>query len=169
MKGAQSCPSLCNPMDYRVHGILQARILKWVAFPCSRALPNPGIEPRSPTLQEDSLPAEHILVYITCSIRSYVSCAVLCLVAQSCLTLCIPVDYRVHGILQARMLEWVAIPFFRGFSKPRDRVRVSYVSSTGRRILYPLCHLRSLGRRLLTNKESESQRGKVACPRSNNK
>ena len=93
---------------------------------------------------------------------------------QSCLTLCDPMDCSppgssVHGILQTRILEWVAMLSFRGFSQPRDRIRVSYVSSTGRRILYPLCHLRSPGRRLLTNKESESQRGKVACPRSNNK
>ena len=35
-------------------------------------------------------------------------------VAQSCLTLCDPMDYRVHGILQARILERVAFPFFRG-------------------------------------------------------
>ena len=40
-----------------VHGILRARILEWVAFPFSRGS-NPGIEPRSPTLQADSLPAE---------------------------------------------------------------------------------------------------------------
>ena len=39
-------------------GILQARILEWVALPSSRDLPNPGIEPRSPSLQVDSLPAE---------------------------------------------------------------------------------------------------------------
>ena len=59
VKVTQSCPTLCNPMDYTVHGILQARILEWVAFPPSPAdLPNPGIEPRSPTLQADSLPAE---------------------------------------------------------------------------------------------------------------
>ena len=45
-------------MDNTVHGILQARILKWVAFPFSGDLPNPGIEPRSPALQADSLPAE---------------------------------------------------------------------------------------------------------------
>ena len=49
---AQSCPVLCNPMDCTVHGILQARILELVAFP------NPGIEPRCPALQADSLPAE---------------------------------------------------------------------------------------------------------------
>ena len=41
-----------------VQGILQARILEWVAFPFSRGSSQPGIEPRSPTLQGDSLPAE---------------------------------------------------------------------------------------------------------------
>ena len=45
-------------MGYTVHGILQAGILQWVAFPCSRDLPDPGIEPESPALQADSLPAE---------------------------------------------------------------------------------------------------------------
>ena len=47
------------------------------------------------------------------------------LVAQSCLTLCNSMDYSppsssVHGILQARILEWVAISFSRGSSQPRD-------------------------------------------------
>ena len=41
-------------------------------------------------------------------------------VTQSCLTLCHPMDYTVHGILQARILEWVAFPFSRGSSQPRD-------------------------------------------------
>ena len=36
VKVAQSCPTLCDPIDYTVHGVLQARILKWVAFPFSR-------------------------------------------------------------------------------------------------------------------------------------
>ena len=45
-------------MDYTVHGILQARILEWVAFPSPEDLLNPRIEPRSPTLQVNSLPAE---------------------------------------------------------------------------------------------------------------
>ena len=54
MKFAQSGRTLCDPMDYTVHGFLQARILEWVAVPFSRDLPNPGIEPRSPTLQMDS-------------------------------------------------------------------------------------------------------------------
>ena len=47
-------------------------------------------------------------------------------VAQSCLTLCIPMDYTVHGILQARLLEWVAFPFSRGSSQPRDQTTVEY-------------------------------------------
>ena len=37
-KATQSCPTLCDPVDYTVHGILQARILEWVAFPFSRGL-----------------------------------------------------------------------------------------------------------------------------------
>ena len=41
-------------------------------------------------------------------------------VAQSCLTLCDPMDWIVHGILQARILEWVAVPFSRGSSQTRD-------------------------------------------------
>ena len=41
-----------------LHGILQARILEWVAILSSRGLPNPGIDPRSPILQADSLPSE---------------------------------------------------------------------------------------------------------------
>ena len=44
-------------MDYTAHGILQARLLEQ-DFPFSRDLPNPGIEPQSPTLKADSLPAE---------------------------------------------------------------------------------------------------------------
>ena len=55
---AQSCPTLCDPMDCIVNGILQARILEWVAFPFSRGSSQPRIKPGSPALQEDSLPAE---------------------------------------------------------------------------------------------------------------
>ena len=58
VKVAQLCPTLCDPMDNTVHGILQARILEWVAVPFSGDLPNSETEPRSPTLQADSLPAE---------------------------------------------------------------------------------------------------------------
>ena len=49
-------------------------------------------------------------------------------VAQSCLTLCNPMDYTVRGILQARILEWVAYPFSRGSSRPRNWTRVSFIA-----------------------------------------
>ena len=62
---AQSCLTLCGPMDYSlpgssVHGISQARILEWL-FPPPGDLPNPGIKPASPAspaLQVDSFSAE---------------------------------------------------------------------------------------------------------------
>ena len=47
---------------------------------------------------------------------------------QLCLTLCDPMDSTVHGILQARILECVAVPFSRGFSQPRDRTQVSHAA-----------------------------------------
>ena len=45
------------------------------------------------------------------------------------LTLCDPMDYTVHGILQARILGWVAFPFSRGSSQPRDRTQVFHITS----------------------------------------
>ena len=56
-----------------------------------------------------------------------------CLVPQSCLTLCDPMDCSppgssVDGILQARILESVAMPSFRGSSQPRDQTRVSHIA-----------------------------------------
>ena len=90
---AQSCPTFCNPMDYTVHGILQDRILEWVAIPSPGDLPNPRIEARSPALQVDSL-SEFLQV-----------------------------DYlpefftRILGHKGSlRILEWVAYPFSRGSS-----------------------------------------------------
>ena len=67
---------------------------------------------------------------------------------QSCLTLCDPMNCSptassVHEILQARILEWVAISFSRGSSWPRDRTCISYVSFIGRRVLYHQHHLGS--------------------------
>ena len=66
-----------------------------------------------------------------------------CMSAQSlqlCLTLCEPMDCSppgssVHGIFQARILEWVAIPSSRRSSRTRDRTHISCISCTGRQIL----------------------------------
>ena len=65
-------------------------------------------------------------------IRGPISLKVKVLVVQSCPTLCDPIDYSslgssVHGILQTRILEWVAIPFSRVSSRPRDRTQVSRI------------------------------------------
>ena len=73
------------------------------------------------------------------------ACVFACSVVQSCLTLCDPVDCSppgssVRGILQVRILEWVAISSSRGSSRPRDQ---AHISSSGRRILYHLSHLGS--------------------------
>ena len=58
VKVTQSCPILCDPMDYTIHGILQPEYWSGYPFPSPGDLPNPGTEARSPTLQADSLPAE---------------------------------------------------------------------------------------------------------------
>ena len=60
---------------------------------------------------------------------------------QSCLTVCHPMDgslpgFSVHEILQARILEWVAMPSSRGSSWTRDRTRISYVSRTSRQVFF---------------------------------
>ena len=93
-------------------------------FPSPVYLPNPGIKPRSPGLQANCLPAKppgkptndfihyHFHVVIICDTLKV-------LVPQLCLTLCDPMDCSppgssVHGILQTRILEWVAISFSQG-------------------------------------------------------
>ena len=60
---------------------------------------------------------------------------------QSCSILCDPMDcsppgFSVHGILHAEILEWVAISLSIGSSQPKDRSPISYVSCTGRQVLY---------------------------------
>ena len=57
-----------------------------------------------------------------------VCCEVIVKVTQSYPTLCDPMDYLVQGILQARILEWVAFPFSRVYSQPRDQTQVSHIA-----------------------------------------
>ena len=62
-KSLQLCPTLCNPIDGSppgspLPGILQARTLEWVAIPFSQGFPDPGIKPRCPAVQVDSLLSE---------------------------------------------------------------------------------------------------------------
>ena len=63
-----------------------------------------------------------------------------------------PSGSSVHGILQARILEAVAMPSSRASSQPRDWTRVSYVSCISRRVLYHQCHLGSPRYRLTLGK-----------------
>ena len=70
-----------------------------------------------------------ILIITSKSQLLYLSCVCVCVCAQSCLPLCDPMDYSppgssVHGIFQARILEWVAISYSRGSSRPRDQTCV---------------------------------------------
>ena len=55
-------------------------------------------------------------------------CRVKVKVAQSCPTVCNSIEYKAHGILQAGILEWVAFPFSRGSSQPRDRTPASHIA-----------------------------------------
>ena len=110
----------------------------------------PGIEPMPPVVEAQSLNywttgTFHRRVFLTIFKKSELLFHSIipqaCLVAQSCLTLCDPIDgsppgSSVHGILQVRILEWVTISSSRGCSQSRDRTPVSYVSYSGRQILY---------------------------------
>ena len=124
-KSLQSCPTLCDPMDFNppassAPGILQARILEWLAMPSSVASSwprDPGIKtlsPVSPPFQTDSLPLSHQKKERKG--RSVVSDSLR------------PHGHTVHGILQARILEWVAFSFSRGSSQPRDGTQFSLIA-----------------------------------------
>ena len=131
-----------------------------ILFPCSPCFLH---SPSSPTLGGDSIPWVPVLVALIHIWRPGITdgCDISCLLIwqdifsshtyylitlcakslQSCLILCnymnhsLP-DSSVYGSLQARILEWVVIPFSRGSSWPRDQTLVSYVSCIGRQVLY---------------------------------
>ena len=150
MKVLQSCLTLCDPSDYTVHGILQASILEWVAVPFSRGSSQRrvrtqvshtagGLFTNWATREYISLWSS-LCVHIKSQIDRHTHIYTLTVikffkwsqVAQSCPTLCSPMDCSlpgssVHGICQARVLEWIAISFSRGSSQPRDQTRVSRI------------------------------------------
>ena len=87
--------------------------------------------------------------WILYQLRHNNSRCLICLVTQLCLTLCDPMDCSlpcssVHGIFQARILEWAAISYSRGSFPPGAQTHVSCVFSIARRLFFffkPLCHL----------------------------
>ena len=106
---AQSCRTLCRSVDYgppgsSVRGILQVRILQWVAIPSSRGPSRPGMEPGSPALQADSSPSEppgkpSLCVHLCVSICIFVSVSV-CVFVCVCVRLCVCTKLgRVDGAL----------------------------------------------------------------------
>ena len=122
----QSYLILCDPMDYSppgssVHGILQERVMQWVAIPFSRGSPQPrdgtwvsciaGRFFTAEPLGKPKINESHSVLPYSCD----------------------PMDYRLHGILQTRMLEWLAVPFpkdvpfLKGSSQHRDQTQVSNI------------------------------------------
>ena len=121
---AQSCLTLCDHMDCSptgssVHRIFQARILEWLAISFSRR----SSWPRDQT-QVSCIAGRFFTIWATKETiwNSEVK------VTQSCPTLCNLTDYTVFGILQARILDWVAFPFSRGSSQPRHWSQVSHIA-----------------------------------------
>ena len=84
------------------------------------------IQPPLPKVEKTKVSSK---AWPTLSSLSFPSLFMKVKVTQLCPTLCDPMDYTVHGILQARILEWVAFAFSRGSSQPRDRTQVSHISS----------------------------------------
>ena len=78
-KSLQSCLTLFNPMDWSpVHGILQPRILEWVAISSSRGSPDPGVEPASPALTDRFFTTRATWELVECLLcaRHYASCGI---------------------------------------------------------------------------------------------
>ena len=113
----------------------------WSGLPCPPPgnLPNPGIESASPGLPADSL----LLSHEGSPMKTYLATGHLILkntspykrkaAVQSQLP---PTAFSVYEILQARILEWVAMPSSRESSQPRDPTHISYVSCIGRWVPY---------------------------------
>ena len=129
VKVTQSCPTLCNPMvAWNSLGQNTGVGSHWSGSPSPGDLPNPGIEPRSPALQADSLPTEpqrkpnidprdpkYIDIPQNTILLHYMEDIMMTSMSDSCDPMdCSPPGSSVHGILQVRILEWVAISFSRG-------------------------------------------------------
>ena len=108
-------------------GFSRQEYLSGLPFPPPGDLPVPGIKP-------------HLLHWLTDSLAlSHLGSPIESHIAQSCPTLCNPMDCRptgfsIHGILQAGILKWVAMPSSRGSSCLRIRTPICYISCIGRRL-----------------------------------
>ena len=124
----------CSPSGSSVHGILQARILEWVAMPFSRGF----------SQFRDWTRVSWVACFAFNLTKFYVLSVWVVLLGGVLIFLCVshsivsnslwphglysPLGASVHGILQGRILEWVTIPFSRGSSWPRDQTQVSLIA-----------------------------------------
>ena len=119
---AQSCPTLCNPMNCSlprssVHGIFQTRVLEWVAISFHMG----SSQPRDQT-QVSRIAGRCFTIWATreahlmyqevyySNVKASCMCTCGAKSPQSCPTLCTLPDSSVHGILPAKTLKWVAMP-----------------------------------------------------------
>ena len=137
---AQLCPTVCNPMDCSppgasVHGLSQARIQEWVAISSYKVSSRPKgrtsifcigrwiLYSTREAIKHTKQKQKASTILYAREVKKWSE------VAQSYPTLFDPMDCSllrssVHGIFQARVLEWVAISFSRGSSWARDRTQV---------------------------------------------
>ena len=124
---AQLCPTPCGPWTVALKAPLSMEFFKqeywsgWT-FPSPGDLPDPGMEPK--TLVSPALAGRFFTTRATWEARDCMKVKD----SQSCLTLGNPMDYIVHGVLQARILKWVAFPFSRGSSQPGDHTQTSRIA-----------------------------------------
>ena len=116
----QSCPTLCDPMDCSLPDSLSVEFSRQEYRSGYHLLSRWSSWPSDQT-QVSCITGQFFAIWAT---REAHICICEVKVTQSCQTLCDLTDYRVHGILQTRILEWVAFPFSRGSSQPRDRTQV---------------------------------------------
>ena len=130
-----SCPALLQACQ----ALLSMEFSKqeyWSGLPCPlpEDLPIPGIESTSLGHNELRSCSSNILgVSVGCFQMKLIFKSVCVLVAQLCLILCDPMDCSppgssIHGISQARILEWVAVAFTRGSSWSRDQTHIQFNS-----------------------------------------
>ena len=148
--GIQYCLTLCDPRDCSplgpfIYGDSPGKNIG-VGLPCPPPgdLPNPALNPGLSHCRQIVYRLSHQEAQVNNNNNN--TCVLNCF---SCVQILRnPMDCRlpgssVHGILQAKILEWVAVPSSRGPSRPRDRTCVSWVFCIGRWVLYHECHLGS--------------------------
>ena len=132
VKSLQSHPTVTGLLGSSVHGILQAR-MEWIVMPsfCGSSWPrNQTLSLMSLALAGGWWGRGFFTTRATGEAPRKLPMFVLCATSlQSFLTLCSPMDCSpfgcsVHGILQARILKWVAMPFSRGSFQPRDQTHI---------------------------------------------